>query len=167
MLKNIDNLKMQLRTTLSIKNGPLIVPKERSLSKPKILEVDAQTMEEERKSSTHNIKQTSYKMPAVQQRQTQLMNRGTYHRQTINTLPQEVKIAEIIIAEVKKLVCMLYGTIVRFYIPVVKYDDLHEMREDLIELLTSLTVRGELSKIILNLCRLCTKEDETQLQLKL
>jgi hypothetical protein len=44
---------------------------------------------------------------------------------------------------------MLYGTLIRFYIPVLKYNDLHEMREDLIELLTSLTVRGELSKLTL------------------
>ena len=44
---------------------------------------------------------------------------------------------------------MLYGCIVRFYIPVVKYNELHEMREDLIELLTSLTIKGELSKTTL------------------
>ena len=44
---------------------------------------------------------------------------------------------------------MLYGCLVRFYIPVVKYNDLHEMREDLIDLLTSLTMRGELSKMTL------------------
>jgi hypothetical protein len=55
---------------------------------------------------------------------------------------------------------MMYGTIVRFYIPVLKYNDMHEMREDLIELLTSLTVKGELSKLVLQLCRLGTKEDE-------
>jgi len=61
---------------------------------------------------------------------------------------------------------MLYGTLVRFYIPVLKYEDLHEMREDLIELLTSLTVRGELSKLLLQLCRLTTKEEEEQLTLK-
>ncbi len=47
------------------------------------------------------------------------------------------------------MICMLYGTLVRFYIPVLKYDDLQEMREDLIELLTSLTVSGDLSKLIL------------------
>lgn len=44
---------------------------------------------------------------------------------------------------------MLYGTLVRFYIPVMRYEDLHEMREDLIELLTSVTVKGELSKLVL------------------
>jgi hypothetical protein len=44
---------------------------------------------------------------------------------------------------------MLYGTLIRFYIPVMRYDDLHAMREDIIELLTSLTVRGELSRLVL------------------
>ena len=53
---------------------------------------------------------------------------------------EEVKYAEIALSEIKKLICMLYGTLVRFYLPVIKFSDLHEMREDLIELLTSLTV---------------------------
>jgi hypothetical protein len=47
-----------------------------------------------------------------------------------------------------------------------KYNDLHEMREDMIELLTSLTVKGELSKLVLQLCRLGTKEDEQTLSQK-
>jgi len=62
---------------------------------------------------------------------------------------------------------MLYGTLIRFYIPVLKYNDLHEMREDLIEILTSLTVRGELGKLTLQLCRLCTKEEENLFTSKL
>ena len=40
------------------------------------------------------------------------------------------------------------------------------MREDMIELLTSLTVKGELSKLILQLCRLGTKDDEQTLSQK-
>ena len=113
-------------------------------------------MEEERNNSQHilpTVKGTSFKMPNKDQLMTQMMtgnnNRGTYHRQTLNTMPQEAKYAEIVIAEIKKLICMLYGSLVRFYIPVVKYNDLHEMREDLIELLTSLTMKGELSKMTL------------------
>ena len=58
---------------------------------------------------------------------------------------------------------MLYGSLVRFYIPVMRYEDMIEMREDLIEMLTSLCVRGELSKLVLQLCRLSTREDEVQL----
>lgn len=41
-----------------------------------------------------------------------------------------------------------------------RFDDLHEMKEDIIELLTSLTVRGDLSKLLLQLCRLSTLEEE-------
>lgn len=81
-------------------------------------------------------------------------------------MAQEAKYAEILIAEVKKLICMLYGTLIRFYIPVLRYEDLHEMREDIIELLTSLTVKGDLSKMILQLCRLGTKDDELTLASK-
>ena len=65
------------------------------------------------------------------------------------------------------MICMLYGTLVRFYIPVLKYDDLQEMREDLIELLTSLTVSGDLSKLILQLCRVVTKDEEDALAIKI
>jgi len=64
-------------------------------------------------------------------------------------LSEEVRYAEIAISEIKKLICVLYGTLVRFYLPVIKFSDLHELREDLIELLTSVTVRGEMSKIVL------------------
>lgn len=46
------------------------------------------------------------------------------------------------------MIHFLYGTLVRFYLPVLKFDDLHEMGEDLIEMLTSLTVRGSLSKLL-------------------
>ena len=75
--------------------------------------------------------------------------RATYDRYTLNSLPEEVKFAEIVLSEVKKLICILYGTLIRFYTPVLKFEDMHEMREDLIELLTSLTVRGEMSKLLL------------------
>jgi hypothetical protein len=89
-------------------------------------------------------------MPDKTLRQTAMLNvRGTYNRQTLNTLPQEAKYAEIVIAEIKKLICMLYGSIVRFYIPVMRYEDMIEMREDLIEMLTSVCVHGDLSKLVL------------------
>lgn len=51
-------------------------------------------MEEERKQSQHNlphVKGTSFKMPNKDQLMSQMMNgnnnRGTYHRQTLNTMP--------------------------------------------------------------------------------
>lgn len=89
--------------------------------------------------------------------------RCTYNRQTLNQLPQQAQFAEVVIAEVKKFVCVLYGAVVRLYIPVLRYEDLHEMREDLIEMLTSLTVKGDLSHLLLQLCRLGTREDEVML----
>ncbi len=64
-------------------------------------------------------------------------------------LPPEIQFAEVVLAEIKKFICILYGTLIRFYLPVLKFEDLHEMREDLIELLTSATVKGELSKLLL------------------
>jgi len=86
--------------------------------------------------------------------------RATYDRQTLNQLPPEIQFAEVVLAEVKKFICILYGTLIRFYLPVVKFEDLHEMREDIIELLTSLTVKGEMSKLLLQLCRMVTMEEE-------
>ena len=55
---------------------------------------------------------------------------------------------------------------IRFYLPVLKFEDLHEMREDIIELLTSATVKGELSKLLLELCRLVTYDEEQQIAVK-
>ena len=60
----------------------------------------------------------------------------------------------------------MYGTFLRFYLPVLKYDQLDEMSEDLIEIITSLTINGELSKWLLKLCRLSTREEETILKKK-
>ena len=137
------------------------------MSRPIIVE-ELHLSNEEEKGESHRAE--VYRMPTGEAKKQALLgnraNRATYLRQTLRDLPQESKFAEVVIAEVKKLVCMLYGTLIRFYIPVLKYEDLHDMREDLIELLTSLTVRGELSKLLLQLCRLTTKEEEEQLTLK-
>ena len=92
--------------------------------------------------------------------------RNTYDRQTLNGLSEEQRYSEIAISEVKKLVCILYGTLIRFYLPVMKFQDLHEMREDIIELLTSITVKGEMSSLLLQLCRICTREEESMLMAK-
>lgn len=78
----------------------------------------------------------------------------------MNNATEEIRYAEIAISEVKKLICILYGTVVRFYLPVLKFEDLHEMREDLIEVLTSLTIKDEMSKIIIYLCRMSSKIEE-------
>ena len=68
--------------------------------------------------------------------------------------------AEIILLEVQEFISMMYGTFLRYYLPILKIDVLDEMSEDLIEIITSLTINGELSKWLLKLCRLSTREEE-------
>lgn len=54
---------------------------------------------------------------------------------------------------------ILYGSCVRFYSTVVEWDFLQQMKEDLIEKLTSLVFSDEVfSQTVLSLCRECTKE---------
>lgn len=48
-------------------------------------------------------------------------SRKTYDRGTLNELSEEVKFAEIALSEIKKFICILYGTLVRFYLPVSKF----------------------------------------------
>jgi len=55
---------------------------------------------------------------------------------------------------------IFYGALVRFYLPVVSLNDLEELREDLIETVTSHLVSGELADVCLKLCRLSTKVEE-------
>ena len=58
---------------------------------------------------------------------------------------------------------ILYGALVRFYLPVISLSDLEELREDLIETVTSRLVSGELGDACLKLCRLSTRVEEIQL----
>lgn len=54
---------------------------------------------------------------------------------------------------------ILYGSCVRFYSTVVEWDFLNQMKEDLIELLTSLVFSNpEFSKTVLQLCYETTKD---------
>jgi len=85
------------------------------------------------------------------------VTRGTYDRTTFNRMPYKQRYAEISISEIKRFICIMYGVLVRFYMPVLKFSELHEMKEDLIEMLTSLTVQGELGETVLELCRFSTK----------
>jgi len=57
----------------------------------------------------------------------------------------------------------LYGGLVRFYLPVISLAELEELREDLIETVTSHLISGELADACLKLCRLSTKVEEEQL----
>ena len=55
-------------------------------------------------------------------------------------MPPESIYAEVLLSLVQEFISMLYGALLRFYLPVVKISALDEMTEDLIELVTSLTI---------------------------
>lgn len=61
----------------------------------------------------------------------------------------------------------IYGAVLRFYLPVVSYETLEDLTEDLIELATSITINHTLSPWLLKLCRLSSREDEDLLSKKL
>ena len=58
---------------------------------------------------------------------------------------------------------MIYGAIVRFYLPVLDCNVLMLWAEDLIELSTSLTLSKDLSDMVLKLCRLSYRVEEQEL----
>ena len=63
-------------------------------------------------------------------------------------------------SEVKKFLSILYGTVIRFYSPVIPVKELIAMKEDIIEILTSLVVKGDLYRVLIKLCRLGTRLEE-------
>ena len=64
-------------------------------------------------------------------------------------------------------ISIFYGSLVRFYQPVVQDELLGAMEEDLIELATSLTINEKLSPWLLKICRMTAREDEKMLTEKL
>ena len=52
------------------------------------------------------------------------MTRGSYNRDTLNELSVEARYAEIAISEVKKFIGIMFGVLFRFYMPVIKFEDL-------------------------------------------
>lgn len=94
------------------------------------------------------------------------MTRGSYNRDTLNDLSVEGRYAEIAISEVKKFISILFGVLFRFYMPVVKFQDLQDMKDDLIEVCTSATVSGELSELLVKLCRMVTQFEEEEMAKK-
>ena len=70
-------------------------------------------------------------------------------------------LAEDSIFEVNHFLSILYGTMVRFYNTVVKWQDLDFMKEDIIEILTSkLFANEKFSSLMMELSRFVTFEDE-------
>lgn len=73
----------------------------------------------------------------------------------------------MILSEVQDFISALFGSLFRFYEPVVGAELLDEMEEDLIEMATSMTINERLSPWLLKLCRLSQREDEKLLKAKL
>lgn len=62
--------------------------------------------------------------------------------------------------EVQQAIGFIYGSAVRFYLPVLSLPELEQMREDLIETVTSHVLSGRFGDICLQLCRLSTRLEE-------
>jgi hypothetical protein len=77
------------------------------------------------------------------------------------------KSAQSSIAEVKQFLCLVYGSLIRFYSSVIKLETLEKMREDLIEALTKLLFNDRMSSMLVAMCRICTRDEERTLVLKI
>ena len=69
--------------------------------------------------------------------------------------------------EIKQFLCMMYGTLIRFYNTVIKVDVIESMKEDLIEHITKMVFNEPMSVLVSSICRICTKDDERTFILKL
>ena len=86
--------------------------------------------------------------------------RSTYNQKRFEDWPPEVIYAEVLLLEVQVLLGLLYGTLVRFYAAVCPMESLDRLKEDILEIITSTVVSGEMAKFCLKLCRLSTREEE-------
>ena len=89
--------------------------------------------------------------------------RSTFNKERFEDLPTEVIYAEVLLLEIQQAIGFIYGSIVRFYLPVLALSDLEQLREDLIETVTSHMISGKLADVCLSLCRLANKEVEVEL----
>jgi hypothetical protein len=58
---------------------------------------------------------------------------------------------------------ILYGGLIRFYLPVVPLTKLETLKEDILNLLTSEIISGDLGDLCIKLCRISTREEEAEL----
>lgn len=80
--------------------------------------------------------------------------------------PPEMILSELNLLEIQQFMGMIYGSLVRFYLPVVPLEILQSIKEDLIDLISSHTIKDEFGLFCLKLCRLGTNEDEKLLKAK-
>lgn len=55
------------------------------------------------------------------------------------------KAAQEALGEVKQFLCMMYGTLIRFYNTIIKVEVLENMKEDLIELITQMVFNEQMT----------------------
>lgn len=110
-----------------------------------------------RMQKSQSLKATPSQPPSVAEVRFTQKTRSTFNSQRFEDLPSEVVFAEVLLLEIQQAVGILYGALVRFYLPVISLNDLEELREDLIETVTSNLVSGALADACLKLCRLSTR----------
>lgn len=82
--------------------------------------------------------------------------------------PLNYKSAQGALAEVKQFLCIMYGACLRFYNTVIRLSQLEEMKEDIIEVLTKMVFKQDkMAQLQVQLCRVCTIEEERILQIKI
>ena len=74
--------------------------------------------------------------------------------------------SEKVIGDIKEFLRIMLGTIIRFYSPVIRFEELNEMKEDLIETTTSLIVNGKVYLIVFSFCQLETLDKQKRLVAK-
>lgn len=89
------------------------------------------------------------------------------YRKTIGKDQTFYKSAQEAIVEVKQFLCLMYGSIIRFYNTTIRLSVLEQMKEDIIELISKLVFNETMTNLVTALCRICTKEEERTLTFKL
>ena len=70
--------------------------------------------------------------------------------------------------EIKEFISILYGTCIRFYKTLLFHTELDEMREDLIETVTTMLFHQEdLTDLVIQLCKIATKDEEKKFERRL
>lgn len=65
--------------------------------------------------------------------------------------------------EIKEFINIMYGSCIRFYNTLLTHAELSEMKEDLIERITSMLFHNDgLTGLVINLCQIATQEDEAK-----
>lgn len=75
-------------------------------------------------------------------RMSKMKPKSSFNSDRFEGMPSETVFAEVLLLEVQQAVGFIYGSLFRFYMPVLAPDDLEKMREDLIETVTTHVVSG-------------------------